>query len=340
MAGIRSLILRVTERCNLWCAYCYAALGRDIPDMTPELAERAVALCCPTGGALRVQLTGGEPLLALETMEAVCAFGRSTGRHLRLAVQTNGTLLTPATCRRLAAMECAVGVSLDGLEAANALRTFPDQTPAFSAAVEGIRNLGRLGVRCNLTVVVTRTNAAQLGQLPDLALWLGNVGSVGLDLFRPLGRGAGQDLAPAPEALEAGLRALCRRTAQVREAGVPFRLREVERLRKRAACASCGGVYCYAQTDLSLAVDGSGDCWPCSSLAGREGLLLGNIRDGLPDRTTSGLEAPPGCRACPSFALCLGGCPAGRTASEQQPDALTCLMHRILWEEMGGEERL
>lgn len=340
MAGIRSLILRVTERCNLRCAYCYAAVGRDVPDMTPELAERAVALCCPTGGALRVQLTGGEPLLALETMEAVCAFGRSTGRHLHLAVQTNGTLLTPATCRRLAAMGCAVGVSLDGLEAANALRTFADQTPAFSAAVEGIRNLGRLGARCNLTVVVTRTNAAQLGQLPDLALWLGNVGSVGLDLFRPLGRGAGQDLAPAPEALEAGLRALCRRTAQVREAGVPFRLREMERLRKRAACASCGGVYCYAQTDLSLAVDGSGDCWPCSSLAGREGLLLGNLRDGLPDRTASGLEAPPDCRACPAFALCLGGCPAGRTAREQRPDELTCLMHRVLWEEMGGEESL
>lgn len=337
MADIRSLVLRLTERCNLRCAYCYAAVEREVPDMTPELARRAVELCCPPGGELRVQFTGGEPLLALETMEAVCALGRETGRRLRLSVQTNGTLLTPESCRRLAAVRCAVGVSLDGLDTANALRTFPDKTPAFSAAAEGIRSLGRLGIRCNLTAVVTRANAARLGELPDLALWLGNVGSVGLDLFRPLGRGAGQELAPRPEELEAGLRALCRRTAEIQKAGIPFRLRELERLRRRLACADCSGIYCYAQTEQSLAVDGGGSCWPCSSLAGRKEFFLGNLRDGLPERPSLGLEAPPGCVECPEFALCLGGCPARRTAQKNWPDGLACLMHRVLREEMRGE---
>lgn len=340
MAEIRSLILRLTERCNLRCAYCYAASGRDVPDMTAELACHAIALCCPPGGELRVQFTGGEPLLALEVMEEVYAFGRDTGRRLRLAVQTNAVLLTPAVCRRLAAMRCAVGVSLDGLGEANGLRIFPNGTGAFSAAAEGIRNLGRCGLRCNLTVVVTRANAARLGELPDMALWLSNVGSVGLDLFRPLGRGAGANLSPLPEDLEAGLRALCRRTYQIRAAGVPFRLRELERLRRRAACTDCGGVYCYAQTDRSLAVDGAGDCWPCSSLAGREGFLLGNLRHGLQSGPPPGLEAPPACIACPDFPLCLGGCPAGRTARDDPPDGLTCLMARVMGEEMRGENDL
>ncbi len=339
MADIRSLILRITERCNLRCAYCYAASGRDIPDMTPELAKRAVELCCPVGGELRIQFTGGEPLLALEVMEAVHAFGNSTGRRLRLAVQTNGTLLTPAACRRLAEMRCSVGVSLDGLEAANTLRCFPDGTPAFSAAAAGIKNLGQCGLYCNLTAVVTCINAPHLGALPDLALWLGNVKGAGLDLFRPLGRGTGLDLSPSPEALETGLRALCRRTAQVREAGVPFRLRELERLRRREACGMCGGVYCYAQTDRSLAIDGAGNCWPCSSLAGQEAFLLGNLRQGLPVGPARGLEAPAACKICPSFARCLGGCPAGRTARGGHPDELTCLMQRVLLEEMRGEKR-
>ncbi len=339
MADIRSLILRLTERCSLRCAYCYAATGRTLPDMSAELAVRAVELCCPAGGELRVQFTGGEPLLALEVMDAVYAFGRATGRRLHLAVQTNGTLLTPAVCRRLAEMGCAVGVSLDGLEKANSLRTFPDGTGAFAAAIEGIRNLGRCGVPCNLTVVVTSANAAHLGELPDVALWLGNVKSIGLDLFRPLGRGAREDLSPSPEELEAGLRALCRRTFQVRAAGVPFRLRELERLRKRAACTVCGGVYCYAQTDRSLAVDGAGDCWPCSSLAGQEKFLLGNLRDGLPELPAPGLEAPPACTACPEFPACLGGCPAGRSARGNRPNRLTCLMQRVLLEEMKGDKK-
>ena len=338
MAEIRSLILRLTEQCNLRCAYCYAASERKIPDMTAELARQAVELCCPAGGELRIQFTGGEPLLALDVMESVYVFGRETGRRLRLAVQTNATLLTPDVCRRLAAMGCAVGVSMDGLEAANALRCFPDGTPAFSAAVEGIRNLGRCGIFCNLTTVVTHANASRLGELPDLALWLGNVRSVGLDLFRPLGRGAGRELSSGPEELEKGLRALCRRTQEPRAAGIPFRLREMERLRKRAGCENCNGIYCYAQTDQSLAVDGAGDCWPCSSLAGQDVFWLGNLRQGLPHLPALGLDAPEKCRACSSFALCLGGCPAGRTARENEPDPLTCLMQRVLLEEVKGEK--
>ncbi len=340
MEHVRSLVLRLTERCNLRCAYCYAHReGAAVPDMTEEAARRAVELCCPEGGSLRIQFTGGEPLLCMEVMEAVHAFGLTSGRRLRLAVQTNGTLLTPAACRRLAAMGCAVGVSLDGLASADALRTFADGQPSFPAAVQGIRNLGMAGIRCNLTTVVTRANAADLGRLPDLALWLGNVAGVGLDLFRPLGRGRGLELAPEEDALERGLRALVRRTREVRSAGVPFRLRELERLRKRRACGGCGEVYCYAQTEWSLAVDGAGDCWPCSSLAGRDGCLLGNLRDGLPQRPRRelGLDAPDSCMACGAFPLCGGGCPAGRAALEGGPDRLTCVMHRVLAEEFKEE---
>ena len=340
MEKIKSLVLRVTERCNLRCAYCYAAgSGCRAADMSEALAIQAVSLSCSEGESLRIQFTGGEPLLRLETMEAVFAYGRRTGRRLRLAVQTNGTLLTPDVCRRLAAMDCALGVSLDGVGAANGSRVFPDGSPAFDAAVQGVRNWGKLGRRCNLTVVVTRANASRLGQLPDLALWLGNVTGVGLDLFRPLGRGAGEDLSPGEEDLTAGLRALARRTEQLHAAGIPFRFRELERLKRRRASGDCGGPYCYAQTAASLAVDPDGNCWPCSSLVGLEGCLLGNLRDGLPGgpRTIHGLPAPERCRRCDDFALCRGGCPAGRMGRSGENDPLICAMHRVLREETGGE---
>lgn len=101
------------------------------------------------------------------------AFGRATGRRLRLAVQTNGTLLTAGACRRLAAIDCAVGVSLDGLPPANGCRVFPDGTPAFDAAAQGIRALGQAGLRCNLTTVVTRANARELERLKKRAAWGG-----------------------------------------------------------------------------------------------------------------------------------------------------------------------
>lgn len=337
MEEIKLLVLRLTERCNLRCAYCYAARDDESDfDMDEQTALRAVELCCSQGGSLRIQFTGGEPLLRLDLMEAVAAFGRATRRKLVLSVQTNGTLLTPDTCRRLKAIRCGVGVSLDGIGDANDLRVFPDGTPCFDAVVQGVRNLGQIGMSCGMTAVVTKVNAKYLGQLSDLALYLGNVAGVGLDLFRPLGRGDGQDLSADPEALASGLRALKAQTNKLALAKIPFRFREIERLRKRRTLSTCSETYCYAQTELSLAVDGRGDCWPCSSLAGQEGCLLGNIRDGLPEKNhkASELAAPESCRQCGSYALCLGGCPAGR-AGQEKTDHLTCVMHRVLVEEEG-----
>lgn len=340
MNEIKSLILRIAERCNLNCTYCYASdSGCMARDMTPELAIQAVMECCPEGGTLRIQFTGGEPLLNLAVMEAVYAFGRQTHRKLSLAVQTNGTLLTPQNCRRLRAMGCAVGVSLDGLGYANRYRLFPDGTPAFPRIIEGIRNLGDVGLRCNLTTVVTEANAPLLGQLGDLALSLGNVSGVGLDLFRPLGRGAAHALSPDADALTAGLRELIRKTKQFHKLGIPFRLRELERMKRRQACIGCDEIYCYAQTEQSLCVDGDGNCWPCSSLAGVSGFLLGNIRDGLPlaDRGSLTLTPPEHCRQCSEFPLCLGGCPAGRISNDGMPLPEVCTMNHILMEERNND---
>jgi len=45
--------------------------------MNCETALRAVELCCPPGGSLRIQFTGGEPLLRLDLIEKIAAY--STG---------------------------------------------------------------------------------------------------------------------------------------------------------------------------------------------------------------------------------------------------------------------
>ena len=78
--GLDTLVLRLTNRCNLACGYCYAGSGPAGEDLSPSGRE-AVALACPPGGALRIQFTGGEPLLRWDTAVKVLDFGRASGRR-------------------------------------------------------------------------------------------------------------------------------------------------------------------------------------------------------------------------------------------------------------------
>ena len=210
-AGLDTLVLRLTNRCNLTCAYCYAegcAAGEDLPQ---DLAAEAVARACPPGGRLHVQFTGGEPLLRWDTARRVLDFGQATGRKLYASLQTNGTLLTPKLCREIRARGVAVGVSLDGVAGENAARFFPGGAPSFPAVVRGLQMLAEAGMTVNLTAVVTAVNAKHLDRLLDFGLWCGNVYGVGLDLIRPQGRGTSSRLSPSPQALEEGLNRLLAR---------------------------------------------------------------------------------------------------------------------------------
>lgn len=47
--GLDTLVLRLTNRCNLACGYCYAGSGPAGEDLSPERAAEAVALACPPG---------------------------------------------------------------------------------------------------------------------------------------------------------------------------------------------------------------------------------------------------------------------------------------------------
>ena len=48
--GLDTLVLRLTNRCNLACGYCYAGSGPAGEDLSPERAAEAVALACPRRG--------------------------------------------------------------------------------------------------------------------------------------------------------------------------------------------------------------------------------------------------------------------------------------------------
>jgi molybdenum cofactor biosynthesis enzyme MoaA len=159
--------------CNLACTHCFVSCSptnhthelMTLASIEPYL-EEAVTL-----GVKEYYFTGGEPFLNPE-MEAILARTLEVGPA---TVLTNGLLLDPARCRRLAELARAsrysldLRVSIDGYDeqANDAIRG----EGTFERILAGIRNLHAAGVNPVITVTeVHDENASAAGKERFVAL--------------------------------------------------------------------------------------------------------------------------------------------------------------------------
>ena len=182
----RLVFWELTKGCNLRCVHCRAtATELSSPDdlsyeesvqIIDQLAEYA---------PLILVLSGGEPLFRGDLFRLA---RRATERGIRVALGTNGTLITADVARKIKEAGIRrVAISLDGADAAthDSFRGIPG---AFDRAIEGFQHLKRLGMSMQINTSVAKHNAAQLPQTLDLALRLG-ADAFHLFLLVPVGCG-------------------------------------------------------------------------------------------------------------------------------------------------------
>jgi sulfatase maturation enzyme AslB (radical SAM superfamily) len=140
--------------CNLACAHCFISCSPT--NHTHELMTLAqVRRHLDEAAALGVReyyFTGGEPFLNPE-MEAILEAALAVGPA---SVLTNGLLLDPRRCARLAALAAASPYSLDlrvSLDGWDAESNDPIRgAGTFARVLEGVRNLHRAGLNPVITV--------------------------------------------------------------------------------------------------------------------------------------------------------------------------------------------
>ncbi|HEY4682720.1 MAG TPA: radical SAM protein [Candidatus Acidoferrales bacterium] len=167
----RLVFWELTTGCNLRCIHCRATAQElsspdDLP--TPNVLDLIQQICRYSHPILI--LSGGEPLFRKDIFE-IARYGTECG--LRVALATNGTLVTPEVARKIAwAGVRRVSISLDGADAAthDSFRGIPG---AFAAALRGIEHLQSAGVPVQINTTIARHNAHQLPAILDLALALG-----------------------------------------------------------------------------------------------------------------------------------------------------------------------
>ncbi|MCF6188154.1 MAG: radical SAM protein [Desulfobulbaceae bacterium] len=320
------MILAITSRCNLCCRYCYQEAGRDGEDMTDEILDNALSLIAGQNAPCHVQITGGEPTLLPDRIARIGDRCRAMAGAPTLAIQTNGTLLTPELVRLFQKYAIQVGVSLDGP---------PDiQEEIRGKAADTLRGLKLLedyDIPFRVTTVVTKQNILHLDKLALLLAGFVNSRGIGLDLLIDKGRATlGEVQPPSHENLQKGMRQLITTLAMVnRRRRIPIRLREVDLLGRR----STNHPFCRAATGQSLAVHPIGTLFPCGQTMNDPAFSMGTIMEpDIPNNvplTTIRLTSHR-CRTCPLNGRCPGDCPSRTYYNTDQNVPLVCTMYKAL----------
>jgi len=197
----RLIFWEVTKGCNLRCIHCRAS-ATELSSPSDLSTERALAIIDQIAAAANpiLVLSGGEPLFRSDIFQLA---RYATDKGLRVALATNGTLVTKAVARMIVdAGVKRVSISLDGADALTH-DTFRGIPGAFDAAVYGLRNLKQLGMSVQINMTIARHNARQLPQVLELAKALG---ADALHTFLLVPVGCGVDIAAeqmvAPEEYE------------------------------------------------------------------------------------------------------------------------------------------
>ncbi|MDO8872101.1 MAG: radical SAM protein [Methanoregula sp.] len=162
----------LTDRCNMRCTHCYNQSG---PERTTEgelTTAEALGVIDDLAdmGIPLILFTGGEPLMRADIWDLA---RHARNRGLKMALSTNGTMITPDIARRIkeSGIEYA-GISLDGARAETHDR-FRNSPGAFAQTIAAFAVCKETGLRCGVRVTITKENCHELEALVDLALSLG-----------------------------------------------------------------------------------------------------------------------------------------------------------------------
>ncbi|MBA3377067.1 MAG: radical SAM protein, partial [Actinobacteria bacterium] len=183
---VYSIAIEVTAHCQQKCDYCYNAWREDNgAGFEAGTAKKLLARVDKLLTALdvdHVTVTGGEPFARRDVFEL---FDLVKARGVGIQIISNGGLVDDALAARLAPYGVSyVQVTLDGPTAE--LHEAHVGEGHFEPTLRGIRALVAHGIPVLGCIVVTRKNAARVGETLALFRSLG-VTDIALSRFSPAG---------------------------------------------------------------------------------------------------------------------------------------------------------
>jgi uncharacterized protein len=326
---LSTMVMNVTNQCNLSCTYCYeysedrivdTDYGRQPKWMSEETARESIDFLLRESGRLaHVTFFGGETLLNFPVVKSAVAYAKRRAAELQkdvdFSITTNATLLKPDVIDFLTEHRFGVTISIDGPpELQDKFRVFHNGAGSYNVVAPKIRELiarhrtRPIGARVTLTRDTIDVRRIFDHLTKEMGFW-----EVG---FAPATTSPGRAYAVGTEGFDSLLAQFRDLADDYRDAALENRhhgfsnIHEtIDEIHKGASKAwPCG-----AGMGL-LGVSTSGDVALCHRFAGSDNHKIGDVRTGV-DRGAQAafLEShhiadKPDCLACWARPLCAGGC--------------------------------
>lgn len=339
-----TLMLFLTDRCNLACDYCYerqpefAVHRRE--SLSAETGIRAVDLLFSSAGSGQLSLSffGGEPLVEYPLLQQLTRYARqkadSSGREIEIGFTTNGSLLDRERIAWLKAHGVSFLLSMDGSpEMQDTHRRFQDRLPTGELLAGLLPAIIEHFPGQYVRMTVTPKNLPHFARSVQ---WLRDAGVQNI-LFAPdiISGWLDSDLELFADELQ--------KIADIwkRSYSGPGRFTFSLFSEFRDSKVRRTKYACYAGRKLlSVSVDGT--VWPCQRFATMRTWDVGTVFDGIDEARLEafrrGLEidwSSRVCSSCPIGEWCWTGCPAKNLEDNGellQPSEVYCRLMKLQYE--------
>ena len=323
---IKALCLHIAHTCNLNCSYCFASQGKYHGEralMSYEVGKRALDFLVENSGSrrnLEVDFFGGEPLMNFDVVKKLVEYARSIeeekNKHFRFTLTTNGVLVDDDVIEFANKEMSNVVLSLDGRkEVHDRYRVDYAGNGSWEKIVPKFQKFVKERGDKDYYMRGTFTHAN-----PD---FLEDIKTM-LDLgFTQLSMEPVVAAADDPSALteddkpivERQYEELAKLMLKRDKEGRPFTFYHYMIDLKGGPCIYKRISGCGSGTEY-MAVTPWGDLYPCHQFVGDEKFKLGDIYNGVANKSiqnvfaSCNVYARPDCADCWAKLYCSGGCAA------------------------------
>jgi uncharacterized protein len=324
---IKALCLNIIHDCNLRCKYCFADEGeyhgaRKV--MSAEVGKKAIDFVIEKSGPrknIEVDLFGGEPLMAFDTIKEIVEYAKIQEKlHkklIRFTMTTNATLLNDEIMKYMDENMGNIVLSIDGRKSVNdKVRTRIDGSGSYDRILPNIQKMVSMRDKSKAYYVrgtFTRENTdfyEDVKHMADLGFKEISIEPVVLPNEHELSLRE-EDLPVIFEQYDK----LYADMLQRHRDGNEFKFYHFNIDLQGGPCvykriSGCGAGHEY------VAITPDGDIYPCHQFVGNEDFLIGDIYNGINNEKmvqefkTAHIYNKPKCNDCWAKFYCSGGCQA------------------------------